>query len=154
VAGVLRPVLDDYGVPFFAAHGFNSATKVHELAEEIRSDKRCYVFLYVGDYDPSGMYMSEVDFPERLRRYGADGFTFSRIALLKADCYDLPSFDARTKQDDPRFDWFVERYGYDAWELDAMDPNDLRNRVGEYIRNQIDPDAWDRHKVVEEAQRQ
>jgi hypothetical protein len=65
VAGVLRPVLDAYGVPFFAAHGFNSATKVHELAQEIVDDDRLYQFFYVGDHDPSGMYMSEVDFPGR-----------------------------------------------------------------------------------------
>src|SRR5262249_36172247 len=48
VAGILRPVLDQYGVPFFAAHGFNSATKVHELAQEVQADKRRHVFLYVG----------------------------------------------------------------------------------------------------------
>src|SRR5262249_40174457 len=71
VAGILRPVLEEYGVPFFAAHGFNSATKVHELAEQVRTDGRMYFFLYVGDYDCSGMHMSEEDLPERLERYGA-----------------------------------------------------------------------------------
>lgn len=40
VAGILRPVLDEYCVPFLAVHGFNSATKMHELAEEIARDKR------------------------------------------------------------------------------------------------------------------
>src|ERR1044071_1759743 len=74
VAGILRPVLDEYGVPFLAAHGFNSATKVHELAQEILDDRRTHCFLYVGDYDPSGMHMSDVDLPGRLRRYGATGF--------------------------------------------------------------------------------
>src|SRR5215469_16346628 len=49
----------------FAAHGFNSATKIHELAEEIQADNRHYAFFYVGDYDPSGMYMSEVDLNDR-----------------------------------------------------------------------------------------
>jgi len=71
VAGILRPVLDEFGVPFLAAHGFNSATKVYELAQEIRADRRTHCFLYVGDYDPSGMHMSEMDLPGRLRRYGA-----------------------------------------------------------------------------------
>ena len=66
----------------FAAHGFNSATKIHELAEEIQADNRHYAFFYVGDYDPSGMYMSEVDLNDRLTRYGASGFSVVRIALL------------------------------------------------------------------------
>jgi hypothetical protein len=31
VRGVLRPVLDQYGVGFMAVHGFNSATVVHDV---------------------------------------------------------------------------------------------------------------------------
>ena len=38
VAGILGPVFDDYGVQFLYAHGFNSATKVHDLAIEIAED--------------------------------------------------------------------------------------------------------------------
>jgi hypothetical protein len=110
VAGVLRPVLDEYGVPFFAVHGFNSATKMHELAEEIATDERRTVILYVGDYDPSGVYMSELDLPGRLSEYGAgsndDGdYTLSRIALTIADVLsgNLPAFNADSKKKDPRY---------------------------------------------------
>ena len=71
VAGILRPVMEIYGVPFFSAHGFNSATKVHDLAEIEADDERRYVFLYVGDFDPSGLYMSLEDLPNRLKKYGA-----------------------------------------------------------------------------------
>ena len=151
VAGVLRPVLDAYGVPFFAAHGFNSATKVHDLAAEIQADRRHYVFLYVGDHDPSGMYMSEVDFQERLKRYGAGDFTFQRIALTAEDTSSLPSFPA--KKQDPRYAWYRKNYGAKAWELDAMDPNQLRERVETWVQGYVDAAAWERHKVIEEAQR-
>jgi hypothetical protein len=152
VAGILRPVLDDSGVPFFAAHGFNSATKVYELARETERDQRQYVFLYVGDYDCSGMHMSEVDLPERLERYGAVGFHFERIALTEFDIGDLPCFSA--KEADPRYDWYVENYGDEAWELDAMDPNDLRERVRAEISQYVDPPAWERHKLVEAAEQE
>src|SRR4029453_12906604 len=101
VSGILRPVLDQYGVPFFAAHGFNSATKVYELAVEVLNDHRQYAFLYVGDHDPSGLFMSEVDFPQRLHRYGADQFVFKRIALLESDTLHLPPFMAKSQ--DPRY---------------------------------------------------
>src|SRR5262249_29101059 len=80
VSGILRHVLGEYGVPFFPVHGFNSATKMHELAEDIAEDERHTVLLYVGDYDPSGMYMSEVDLPSRLKSYGTGDFTLFRIA--------------------------------------------------------------------------
>ena len=42
-------------------HGFSSATTVHDVAED--DDGRDLISLYVGDYDPSGMYMSEHDLP-------------------------------------------------------------------------------------------
>jgi hypothetical protein len=153
VGGILRPVLDSYGVPFFAAHGFNSATKVHELAEEMQSDPRRYVFLYVGDHDPSGMFMSEVDMCERLTRYGADDrvFTFERIAITAEDTLVLSSFPAKTQ--DPRYHWYRQHYDRECWELDAMDPVELRDRVESHIVPYIDADAWKRHKVVEHAQR-
>src|SRR5215831_2708977 len=40
VSGILHPVLSNFGVPFFPVHGFNSATKMHELAQDIATDKR------------------------------------------------------------------------------------------------------------------
>jgi hypothetical protein len=164
VAGILRPVLNEYGVTFFPVHGFNSATKMHDLAEQIlkgaadEGDQKYFVLLYVGDHDPSGEYMSEVDLPGRLKRYGASNFEewigksfeIKRIALTADDTEDLPSFDAKTE--DPRYGWYVEKYGEEAWELDAMDPNDLRERVDEAINEYIDPGDWEQHKRIEQAE--
>jgi hypothetical protein len=103
VSGILRPVLQQYGIPFFQVHGFNSATKMHELAEEIAADERRTVLLYCGDFDPSGMFMSVVDVPKRLGRYGAgDSYILERIALTQADVRSgsLPKFKAETRKKD------------------------------------------------------
>jgi hypothetical protein len=163
VSGILRPVLDEYGVPFFPVHGFNSATKMHELAEDIAGDERVTVLLYVGDYDPSGMYMSEEDLPRRLANYGASwtendgsGYILRRVALTYDDTHggNLPSFSASDKEKDPRYRWFASRYGVRAWELDALDPNDLRDRVRQEVERYIDPGDWEHHKTIEKAQRE
>jgi hypothetical protein len=53
VRGVLRPVLDAYGVGFRVMHGFASATSVHEIADD--DDGRPLVAIYIGDWDPSGL---------------------------------------------------------------------------------------------------
>ena len=58
------PVLDDYGLGFRVMHGFSSATVVHDIADDY--DDRPLTALYVGDWDPSGLYMSERDLPDRL----------------------------------------------------------------------------------------
>lgn len=149
VEGVLTPVLDEYGVDFRVMKGFGSFTKVKEAAVE--STAKPTVALYIGDWDPSGLCMSERDLPERLAKYGGEQ-TLKRIALLEPDTRRLPHFDVATKTGDPRHDWFVEHHGRRCWELDAMDPNDLRARVRRYIERHIDWSLWNRAIEIETAE--
>jgi hypothetical protein len=147
--GVLAPVLEEFGVGFRVLHGFGSATSLYEVAQE-----RNLIALYVGDWDPSGLYMSERDLPERLERYGAIDVTVQRVALLPADLDHLPSFSADTKKGDTRYEWFVGRFGRQCWEVDAMDENALRQRVEESIREHIEPEAWARCEIAQEAEQE
>jgi hypothetical protein len=153
VRGTLAPVLQQYGVLFRVMGGWGSATRVHDVAEETQSDPQDLVALYCGDFDPSGMRMSEKDLPERLERYGG-ALTFGRVALLAADGPDLglASFSAHSKAKDVNYPWFVEHYGETCWELDAMSPVDLRLRVAEHIERYIDWEAWGRCAITEEAE--
>ena len=162
VRGTLAPVLTAYQVPFLPTHGHNSATITHEQAMLEQSDTRRWVVLYVGDWDPSGMDMSERDLPRRLTRYGAT-MTIDRLAITADDVASLPTFDSRAKEEharrssahpgrkgqDSRRKWFEARYGRTCCELDAMNPNDLRTRVENAIRACIDVDAWNRMGEVE-----
>ena len=152
VRGVLAPVLDEYGVGFRALHGFNSATQVWDISQD--DDGRELIALYVGDYDPSGMCMSESDLPKRLEKYGGDHVDLRRIALRREQVRGLPSFPASDKAKDPRYPWFTQNYGPTCWELDAMDPRDLRRLVEDAIRAEIDPEIWNRCVVVEKAERE
>jgi hypothetical protein len=149
---VLRPVLDEYAVGFNALHGFNSATTVHDAAED--DDGREMIVLYVGDFDPSGMYMSEVDLPTRLAKYGGHHIKIKRIALTPKQVRDLPSFPATDKRKDPRYKWFIANHGKRCWELDAMDPNALRDCVEKEIGKLIEPTAWQRCEVVNQAEQE
>ena len=47
----------------------------------------------------------------------------------------------------------MERYGRRCWEMDALDPNTLRERVEDAIRDYIDWDEWNRCVKVEEAEK-
>jgi hypothetical protein len=151
VRGVLAPVLDKYGVGFFPVHGFNSSTKLHDVAED---DDEPLKVLYVGDYDPSGLCMSEHDIPRRLAEYGGDHVVLKRIALTREHLGRLSSFPAADKKKDPRYKWFVRNFGKRCWELDAMDPNDLRALVEKAIKHEIEPTAWNRCALVERAERE
>ena len=76
-----------------------------------------------------------------------------RVALADGDCTrKLPSFSADTKHNDPRYGWFRQRYGRTCWELDALDPRLLRERVDVAIAELVDEQAWDHSYMVEQAE--
>jgi hypothetical protein len=150
VRGLLRPVLDQYAVGFNPVHGFNSATNTHDVAED--DDGRPLIIRYVGDYDPSGMFMSERDLPTRFDKYNGDHIKLKRIALTLKQTPQLPSFPTSDKADDPRYKWFIDNYGKKCWELDAMDPNDLRACVEREIEKLIEPVAWQRCEHINKAE--
>ena len=154
VRGTLAPILSAYGVTFRVMHGYTSWTCLREVAEECQVNKKPLTVFYVGDFDPSGMHMSEVDLPSRLAELGAD-LTIERLAIHKdfALWQQLPSFTAAEKKNDTRYPWFVPRHGTTCWELDAMSPPDLRAMVERAILGMIDEAAWNRCESVEAAER-
>jgi hypothetical protein len=153
VRGTLAPVLREFGVSFSVKHGFDSTTSVHLAAEQTRDLERPMIVLYVGDWDPSGLCMSNVDLPRRLREYGAN-VDLHRIALTADDIGPgLPSFPAHERSKDPRYKWFKREFGDQCWELDAMNPNDLPDRVRNAIMSLIDWDLWNQCLAIEKAEK-
>jgi hypothetical protein len=148
IRGTLAPVLDAYGVPFRVMRGYSSATVIHGIAEETCSSDKPLVAFYVGDWDPSGKHMSDVDLPGRLLRYGGD-VQLQRIALTTEHLHNLPDFDPETKKADPRHRWFVETIATRCYELDALPPPRLREIVRTHVLACIDLAAWNRARDVE-----
>lgn len=154
IRGTLAPVLKRYGVTFRVMHGYGSATALHEIAEETAENDKPLTVLYVGDWDPSGLQMSEIDLPDRLDRYGGQA-EIVRVALTDidvADGTDLPCFEAVTKIADSRYKWFVQNYGHRCWEVDALSPVVLRQRVEGEIVALLDAGAWQHAIGVERAE--
>ena len=155
IRGTLKPVLDEFGVAFRVMHGYGSATAIKNAADSSNEGTKLLTAFYVGDWDPSGLHMSEVDLPGRLLRY--DGIVhLERIALTAEDVAPgtmIPSFDAATKTGDPRHKWFRENYGSRCWELDAMNPVDLRECVREAIVAMLDVEKWNQSVAIERTEK-
>ncbi len=145
VRGVLAPVLDQYAVGFRVLHGFAGHTMLHDVATE--SDRPLRL-LYVGDWDPSGLCMSEDDLPRRLQEHGAKHVRLTRVALVEKDLAGLPP-GLPIKNTDSRAEGFRTRYGDEGWELDALDPRTLRTRVERHIKKLI---RWPEWKSVEQSE--
>jgi hypothetical protein len=152
VRGTLAPVLERYAVPFRVMHGYGSATALYDAATD--SGARLMI-LYCGDWDPSGLHMSEEDLPRRLRAYGGAA-EIIRVALTEDDVDNtaLPGFHVDSKRTDSRWAWFRHTYGTRCCELDALSPVLLRERVEESIQSYIDVDAWERCELAEAAERE
>lgn len=156
VRGTLAPVLEKYGVTFRVMRGYSSTTVMHDIAQETASDDKPWTVLYVGDWDPSGLHMSECDLPERLARYGGEA-DIRRVALDVDDVNDRRlgvGFEAETKRGDSRHPWFVENYGSRCFELDALPPPELRARVEGEILGLLDLDAWDNDLRIEAVEKE
>lgn len=154
IRGTLAPVLKKYGVSFRVMHGYGSATAIHAIAQETVGSEKPLTALYIGDWDPSGMAMSQIDLPDRLQRYGGTA-TIMRVALAALDVrHDtkLPYFEAASKAQGSRYDWFVEHYGPRCWEVDALSPVILRQRVENQILTLLDRDAWNHAVGIEQAE--
>jgi hypothetical protein len=153
VRGVLWPVLSKLGVGFRVMHGFASATSVWDASNNANDD-RPMVALYIGDYDPSGMCMSEADLPQRIKEYGGDHIELRRIALTAEQTVSLPSFSVEDKKNDKRYKWFKNTYGNRCWELDAMDPRLLRDLVETEIKALIDEELWEEQEALEKREKE
>jgi hypothetical protein len=153
VRGVLRPVLHHCGVGFRVLHGYNSATGVWDVSQDY--DGRSLLAIYIGDRDPSGLHMSEVDLPKRIEEYGGHHIALLRVALLADQVERLPSFPASDKAKDPRYKWWTSQgFGNRCWEVDAMDPRDLRAIVRNAIESHIDWTAWNQCETVYQAEKE
>lgn len=151
IRGALAPVLDKYGVTFRVYHGHSSTTALHNVADESVEGEKLLQVLYVGDWDPSGLHMSEVDIPRRIEKY--DGvILLERVAITKADT-DIPHFSVHDKASDPRYGWFLRSdFGTRCYELDALSPVVLRDRIEREIVKRIDMDAWNHAIQIEAAE--
>jgi hypothetical protein len=126
---------------------------VGDLGANQGNNNRPLVALYIGDWDPSGLCMSEHDLPKRIKEYGGDHIRLRRIALTADQTRPLRSFSLESKTRDTRYKWFKQNYGDQCWELDAMDPNQLRSIVETEINALIDRELWERQEVHEEREK-
>lgn len=156
IRGTVAPILKKYGVTFRVMHGYGSATSLNSLAKETAASDKPMTIFYIGDHDPSGRHMSDVDLPDRLERYGGRA-KIIRLALDDRDIQSdskLPWFPASDKTTDSRHQWFVKKYGQRCWEVDALSPPVLRDRLDEAIADTLDLDAWNHAVSIELAERE
>lgn len=148
LAGVLEGICHTLDMPLLAARGYPSGTVLREFAKvdlaRCDAEGQGAVILHLGDHDPSGIDMSR-DLEERLQLFNEWGvdIRFKRIALNMPQIEEHNPPPNPAKSTDSRFMDYVEKFGEESWELDALAPQYLSQLVEEHTREYIDTELWD-----------
>jgi hypothetical protein len=158
LAGIVSQSAHAVEVSWMACRGYMSASEMWEAAQRFiryRKNDQIPVIFHIGDHDPSGVHMS-TDIEDRIREFmhahGVNTIEFKRLALNmdQIEEYNPPPNPA--KLTDSRARAYIEEYGDESWELDALPPNVLDSLMQDAVKRLIDRDAWDAAKADQDAE--
>lgn len=143
LAGVFEGVCRELDVPYFSCRGYCSQSEMWAAGQRLAGyAKRLQtpIIFHFGDHDPSGLDMSR-DIQDRLRLF-MGGVRFERLALNldQVEEYEPPPNPAKTT--DVRAAAYIDEYGDESWELDALDPATLNDLAREAVLAVRDETRW------------
>jgi len=143
--GTVEAVCNDLRVPYISNRGYFSDAELHAQAKSLQGMMRRGknpILLYCGDFDPSGWDMTR-DLRERFNMFTEPyEVPIKRLALNpeQIDVYNPPPNFA--KQTDTRFQTFVDEFGDECYELDAVPPREAVRLIREAVLELRDEQEW------------
>lgn len=149
--GIVGQVCRRLDVPYFSCRGYVSQSEMWSAANrliKINKINRQPIILHLGDHDPSGKDMSR-DIVERLEVFGVEDLVFERLALNydQIELYNPPPNP--TKVTDSRCRGYMEEFGTECWELDALKPEVIDSIITDNICRYIDITKFSTKKAEE-----
>lgn len=145
LVGVIQRISNRLDIPYFACRGYVSQSEMWGAARRhLRArdrGKQCLI-LHLGDHDPSGIDMTR-DIMDRLALFGAS-VTVERLALNwdQVEEYNPPPNPA--KLTDSRAEGYIDRFGLESWELDALTPTVISDLIENAVLAVRNESAWER----------
>ena len=151
LSGIFETLLRPYGITLNVGRGFDSSSSVRETARRFGSGEDVRLFIF-GDHDPSGEDIIR-SLRERLAEFNCNPEKV-KLAILKEDIerYNLPP--ALAKRTDSRTRRFVERFGDECVELDALSPDVLEARILGAVTSSLNMEAFNRVRQLEARERE
>jgi hypothetical protein len=179
ITGSIQDVTDELGITLRVGRGFQSTTRVNEIAQHFARITKPIKVFFLGDHDPSGVdierdvaarvnrriprrvtpvtflnhhHATMQDLLNATLRSLADNIIPQRLAIFKEDIklFNLPPL--RIKASDTRSTRFAKTHGQDCVELDALPPSELRQRIRTAVESVMDKQAWLRAVAVEQVE--
>ncbi|WP_438435441.1 hypothetical protein [Gorillibacterium sp. sgz500922] len=151
LVGIVGQVCGDLDVPFFSCRGYVSQSEMWAAAQRLEgfSGSKHIHIIHLGDHDPSGKDMSR-DIVDRLSLFGVD-VEFQRIALNYDQIEEFSPPPNPTKLTDSRASGYIEEFGHECWELDALRPEVIDSLIREAVTDHLDFDLFEEAGRREQA---
>lgn len=145
LVGVIEGVCKRLDVPYFSCRGYTSQSEMwgagQRLLRYVRAGQTPVIF-HFGDHDPSGIDMTR-DIQDRLNLFIGSAIQIQRIALNMDQIEEYTPPPNPAKLTDSRAEAYIAKFGYESWELDALEPNTIVDLVENSIQNIIDLGSWE-----------
>lgn len=159
LTGVISGICQELDVPWFSCRGYVSQSEMwatgQRLLSHIENDQKPYI-IHLGDHDPSGKDMTN-DIVKRLEMFteGTEGYEFElkRIALNHSQVLQYDPPPNPTKLTDSRANAYIEEFGMECWELDALEPSVIANLIQDEIFGIRDVDILEQVVNQEEQEK-
>jgi hypothetical protein len=157
--GIIAGVCNELRVPYFSCHGDNSATAVWTAAQRFgdymeTGQAQEVVVLYLGDHDPKGVQMNvrlQRDLDDICEVDGYGGAVFVDRIALTMNQVRLHNLFPEVVQETKDTRAYVEEFGTEKWELDALNPTIITALIRAAVEPRIDQDAWTEAAEVEKV---
>ena len=156
LVGIVGQACQELDVNYFSCRGYVSQSEMWQAARRMKrkqEEGRQIVLLHLGDHDPSGIDMSR-DIQNRNVLFGVTGIEFHRIALNmeQIERYSPPPNPA--KLSDSRAKDYIDQYGTESWELDALEPGVISGLIEENVLRYRDDSLYREIKGREDREKQ
>ena len=159
MAGILEPIVMQYDVPLRIIRGDISETFCFNIAEEWNRIKKPICVYYLGDHDPSGLRIEQT-LRKKMEGFCRHPFSWKRIGIVDTDFNNPEILGFSIKGDHNSPAWktrngaYLEKYGDRCVEIDALEPDVIRQRMRAVIESHIDQAEWRRLQLNETLEKE
>lgn len=132
--GVIEPICQELDVPYFSCRGYTSQSEMWaggRRMERWLEHDYIPIVLHLGDHDPSGIDMTR-DIIDRLEMFSG-GVEVKRLALNMDQVKQYGPPPNPAKMTDSRYIGYIDLYGEESWELDALEPQVMADLIRDTI---------------------
>jgi len=146
----------EYSLNYFASKGYPSITALKKAADRFKryaNRDQEILILFLSDHDPEGIDMLR-NLKDTMNTMGVTNLTVKRIGLTMEQILALNPPPSIAKESSSRLAMYENQTGTrEAWELDALPAQFLKDLISEEIEQIVDHDAMELRKQESEVNR-